>query len=136
MSFNSLPRRSSTITNAAFQRNSLARRSAGPTTTDLNHFEPSLPRSLTEFDLTSVDDLALVSQHRLPQLSSNNISICGIVPITFQPPHQQHQQYQHHPQMSFQQKPREKTVTFENDVKYLHGCPATPKHDNLNALNV
>lgn len=134
MSFNSLPRRSTITTNTAFQRNSLARRSAGPAT-DM-HFERILPRSLTEFDLTSVDDLALVTHQRLPQLSTNNISICGMAPIQFQQSFHNQQHQQQHQQISFQQKPREKMVTFENDVKYLHACPATPKHDNSNALNV
>lgn len=57
--FNSLPRRSS-----AFQRNTPARRSAGPLESHIEYF---VPRSISEFNLAGVGDVAIPIQMQQPQ---------------------------------------------------------------------
>lgn len=65
--FNSLPRRSS-----AFQRNTPVRRSAGPLESHIEYF---VPRSVSEFNLAGVGDIALPIQVQQPQRRSPPPSI-------------------------------------------------------------
>lgn len=107
-----MPRRST-----AFQRNTPVRRSAGPLE---NHMEYFVPRSVSEFNLSGVGDIALPPPRRSP-LS--------------------HSQQQQHQQMQLQhatsqimlpiQKPREKMVTFEDESKCPHGIPTTPRKGQI-----
>lgn len=73
-----------------------------------NHMEYFVPRSVSEFNLSGVGDLALppakrsiVSQHAV---SSTMISV---------------------------PKPREKMVTFEDESNCVHGIPGTPRKGTL-----
>lgn len=109
--FNSLPRRSQ-----AFQRNTPARRSAGPLESHIEYF---VPRSVSEFNLAGVGDIALPPQRRSPPILSHSRAT-GTIMIPIQ---QQQQQIHHH----VQTKPREKMVTFEDDAKCPHGMPTTPR---------
>lgn len=65
--FNSLPRRST-----AFQRNAPARRSAGPLESHIEYF---VPRSISEFNLAGVGDVAIPVQVQQPQKRSPPTSI-------------------------------------------------------------
>lgn len=110
--FNSLPRRST-----AFQRNTPARRSAGPLESHMEYF---VPRSVSEFNLSGVGDIAIPMQQLPPQTqrhrSPPNIShthSSGTIMIPIQTP--------------LPPKPREKMVTFEDDAKCPHGIPTTPR---------
>lgn len=112
--FNSLPRRST-----AFQRNTPARRSAGPMESHLEYF---VPRSVSEFNLSGVGDIAIPMHHQqqhqqqmFNRRSPPNISSSTIM-IPIQPQHPPHPP-----------KPREKMVTFEDDAKCPHGVPTTPR---------
>lgn len=102
-SYSSLPRRSSN----SFQRNTPARRSTGVME---NHMEYFVPRSISEFNLSGVGDLALPPPKRSPvsHLQPTN---------TLLPP----------PPASLLVKPREKMVTFEDESKCPHGVPTTPR---------
>lgn len=133
--FNSLPRRST----LAFQRNTPARRSAGPLESHIEYF---VPRSVSEFNLAGVGDIALpMQQIPLPQRRSPPPSILShtrstgtiMIPIQeMQHQHHQQQQQQMHAMTSAQStivpmKPREKMVTFEDETKCPHGVPTTPR---------
>lgn len=118
------------LINPAFQRNSLARRSVGVPTENYHQIETRpLPRSLTEFDLTTVDDFAFISsQQRFPttQMSTHTLNVYGIPSalhhhhFSTSPPAMAHQQHHQHSLYQQQTKPREKTVTFDSDVKFSH----------------
>ncbi|XP_055298478.1 uncharacterized protein LOC129566491 [Sitodiplosis mosellana] len=137
--FNSLPRRS----NLTFQRNTPARRSAGPLESHIEYF---VPRSVSEFNLAGVGDIALPMQMPQQQRRSPPPSILShtrstgtiMIPIQemqhqhHQQQHQQQQQQQMHAMSSAQSalppiKPREKMVTFEDETKCPHGVPTTPR---------
>jgi hypothetical protein len=96
--YNSLPRRSQ-----AFQRNVPARRSTGIMESHMEYF---VPRSVSEFNLSGVGDLALPPPKRIPLAL-------------------------HHPghasTLMHMPKPREKMVTFEDESKCPHGVPTTPR---------
>lgn len=129
--FNSLPRRS-----AAFQRNAPARRSAGPLE---NHIEYFVPRSVSEFNLAGVGDIAMPvqipQQRRSPPPSIlSHTRATGTIMIPIQEMQHQHHQQQQQQQMQQQQQPQtssmkprtEKMVTFEDDPKCPH-LPTTPR---------
>lgn len=133
--FNSLPRRS----NLAFQRNTPARRSAGPLE---GHIEYFVPRSVSEFNLAGVGDIALpmhvqqipVQRRSPPPSILSHTRSTGTIMIPIQEmQHQHHQQQQQMHAMSPvpstmpPMKPREKMVTFEDETKCLHGVPTTPR---------
>lgn len=132
--FNSLPRRS----NLAFQRNAPARRSAGPLESHIEYF---VPRSVSEFNLAGVGDIALPMQVQQPHRRSPPPSILShtrstgtiMIPIQeMQHQHHQQQQQQLHAMNAVQStiapmKPREKMVTFEDETKCPHGIPTTPR---------
>lgn len=106
--YNSLPR--TPRTNNAFHRNTPARRSTGILE---NHMEYFVPRSVSEFNLSGVGDLALPPPPKRIQQT-----IIPITPMT------------QNTMMSIQ-KPREKMVTFEDETgttvqKCPHGIPTTP----------
>lgn len=108
--YNSLPRTPRTLNvGTNFHRNTPARRSTGILESQMEYF---VPRSVSEFNLSGVGDLALPPPpKRLVQQT--------IVPIT---PMTQSTL------MSIQ-KPREKMVTFEDETgmqKCPHGIPTTP----------
>lgn len=137
--YNSLPRRGNL--NSNFQRNTPIRRSTG---IPEHHIEYFVPRSISEFNLSGVGDLALPPPRRcsptiqnagmqLPhglQLGPPQTLLCG------PPPPQQ---------VQIIMKPREKMVTFEDESKGLippptsssgtttvgstcpHGVPTTPR---------
>ena len=116
-SYSSLPRRS-----AAFHRNTPARRSAGIGLE--NHIEYFVPRSVSEFNLAGVGDLALPPPP--PMINKNNRLGSGIATI-IQPSSLQTTSL-------LQQKPREKMVTFEDEssqTKCPHGMPTTPARKSL-----
>lgn len=73
-----------------------------------------VPRSVSEFNLSGVGDLALPLP---PPPKRIQQTIVPITPMT-------------NPMMTIQQKPREKMVTFEDESSTLqkcpHGVPATP----------
>lgn len=79
-----------------------------------------VPRSMSEFNLSGVGDLALpppkrtifphlLQQPQLQPITTNQ----GILP------------------QSLVQKPREKMVTFEDESKCPHGMPTTPRKGPL-----
>lgn len=110
--FNSLPRRSSGMSSQhhnPFQRNTMIRRSTGVLD---NHMEYFVPRSVSEFNLSGVGDLAIMppSLKRVPMPNH---------PYSIQPL----------AQTSLHQMPkqREKMVTFEDESKCPHGIPTTPR---------
>lgn len=70
-----------------------------------------MPRSVSEFNLSGVGDMALPASHRSP-MSHTHATSTIIFPM--QQPQQQ------------TQKPREKMVTFEDESKCPHGLPTTP----------
>lgn len=114
-----MPRRST-----AFQRNTPARRSAGPLESHLEYF---VPRSVSEFNLAGVGDIALPPPQRRsppPMLSHTRSTGTIMIPIQQQQQQQQIQQQMQHHQIT---KPREKMVTFEDDQKCPHGVPTTPR---------
>lgn len=97
--YNSLPRRSS-----AFQRNTPARRSTGIME---NHVEYFVPRSVSEFNLSGVGDLALPPTKRSMVTHAGSSTMISIP------------------------KPREKMVTFEDESKCPHGLPTTPRKSTM-----
>jgi potassium channel subfamily K member 18 len=104
--YNSLPR----TPRAGFNRNTPVRRSAGILESQMEYF---VPRSVSEFNLSGVGDLALPLPPPPKRLQQ---TIIPITPMT-------------NPLMTIQQKPREKMVTFEDESalqKCPHGIPATP----------
>lgn len=138
--YNSLPRRA---INSNFQRNTPIRRSTG---IPEHHIEYFVPRSISEFNLSGVGDLALPPPRRysptiqntglgLPhglQLGPPQTLLCGPPPP---------------PQVQIVMKPREKMVTFEDESKVMsqsgaanavgavgatcpHGVPTTPRKSN------
>lgn len=128
-SFNSLPRRSSnnnlhnhsSYHTSTFQRNTPVRRSTGIME---NHMDYYVPRSMSEFNLSGVGDLALpppkrtVFPHLLqqPQLQPITTNNTGILPQS----------------LMQNVKPREKMVTFEDEsAKCPHGLPTTPRKGPL-----
>lgn len=115
--FNSLPRRSN-----AFQRNTPARRSAGPLESHLEYF---VPRSVSEFNLSGVGDIAMPMPQRRSPPNISHMHSTGTIMIPIQ--QQQFQQHHQQQQQQQQQKPREKMVTFEDDAKCPHGLPTTPR---------
>ncbi|KAI9590743.1 hypothetical protein GQX74_008910 [Glossina fuscipes] len=141
--YNSLPRRGMT---SAFQRNTPIRRSAG---IPEHHIEYFVPRSVSEFNLSGVGDLALPPPRRcsptvpnsglgLPhglQLGPPQALLCAPMPL---PPSTAQ------PQMQVIMKPREKMVTFEDEPKGIappppvsgtcpHGVPTTPRKSSTGA---
>lgn len=102
--YNSLPRtpRGSAIT--GFNRNTPVRRSAGIFESQMEYF---VPRSVSEFNLSGVGDLALPLP---PPPKRIQQTIVPITPMT-------------NPMMTIQQKPREKMVTFEDESASLQKCP-------------
>ena len=118
-SFNSLPRRSSQNNliyghshhTGTFQRNTPVRRSAGVAD---NHLEYYVPRSMSEFNLSGVGDLALPPSKRgslqQPQMQPITTKHPAFVSQTLMP------------------KAREKMVTFEDETRECpHGVPTTPR---------
>lgn len=137
--YNSLPRRA---INSNFQRNTPIRRSTG---IPEHHIEYFVPRSISEFNLSGVGDLALPPPRRCSptiqntgmgfahglQLGPPQTLLCGPPP----PPQQ----------VQIVMKPREKMVTFEDESKGMvppptssstvtsvgatcpHGVPTTPR---------
>lgn len=106
--YNSLPRTPRLNVGTGFHRNTPARRSTGILESQMEYF---VPRSVSEFNLSGVGDLALPPPPKRIQQT--------IVPIT---PMTQNTL------MSIQ-KPREKMVTFEDESgmqKCPHGVPTTP----------
>ncbi|CAD7086635.1 unnamed protein product [Hermetia illucens] len=105
--YSSLPRRSS-----AFQRNTPVRRSTGIME---NHFEYFVPRSVSEFNLSGVGDLAIIPPRRSSPPITHNIQSQTILC----------------PPTQMMMKPREKMVTFEDESssssKCPHGMPTTPR---------
>lgn len=82
-----------------------------------------VPRSVSEFNLSGVGDIAIPMQqlppptqqqqrHRSPPNISHTLA-SGTIMIPIQTP--------------LPPKPREKMVTFEDDTKCPHGMPATPR---------
>uniref|UniRef100_W8CED0 Uncharacterized protein n=2 Tax=Ceratitis capitata TaxID=7213 RepID=W8CED0_CERCA len=133
--YSSLPRRSA---GSAFQRNTPIRRSTG---IPEHHMEYFVPRSISEFNLSGVGDLALPPPRRysptiqhggmggmtgmtgMPGMGGNGLPhglqlgppqtlIC-----TGQPPPPQ--------QMQIMMKPREKMVTFEDESKAMNVTAST-----------
>jgi Ion channel len=107
--YNSLPRtpRGSTT---GFNRNTPARRSAGILESQMEYF---VPRSVSEFNLSGVGDLALALPPPPKRIQQTIVPITPMTQTTI---------------MSIQ-KPREKMVTFEDEStlqKCPHGVPATP----------
>lgn len=108
--YNSLPRTPRVNFGTGFHRNTPARRSTGILESQMEYF---VPRSVSEFNLSGVGDLALPPPPKRMQQQQT------IVPIT--PMNQ-------NTLMSIQ-KPREKMVTFEDESgmqKCPHGVPTTP----------
>ena len=80
-----------------------------------------MPRSVSEFNLAGVGDIALpppppsMLHQRSPPILSHGHHPSGTIMIPM------------HTQTGLPPpKPREKTVTFEDDPKCPHGLPATP----------
>lgn len=96
--------------NNPFQRNTMIRRSTGVLD---NHIEYFVPRSVSEFNLSGVGDLAIMppSLKRVPNHGSG-------YPL---PPLAQTAMAHQLP------KQREKMVTFEDESKCPHGVPTTPR---------
>lgn len=122
-SFNSLPRRSSqnnlhmhNYHTGTFQRNTPVRRSTGLVE---NHLDYYVPRSISEFNLSGVGDLALPPPKRtiFPHL----IQQPQMQPITTNNTNMMPQS------LMSMSKPREKMVTFEDESKCPHGVPTTPR---------
>ncbi|XP_055856618.1 uncharacterized protein LOC129919674 [Episyrphus balteatus] len=114
--YSSLPRRSS-----AFQRNTPVRRSTG---VPENHMEYFVPRSISEFNLSGVGDLALPPPRRSPIQVSNTSHNLQAQTILCAPPPP--------PPPQILMKPREKMVTFEDEssgkgTTCPHGVPTTPR---------
>lgn len=109
--YNSLPRTPRGSMMTGFSRNTPVRRSAGILESQMEYF---VPRSVSEFNLSGVGDLALPLP---PPPKRIQQTIVPITPMT-------------NPLMTIQQKPREKMVTFEDESatmqKCPHGVPATP----------
>lgn len=106
--YNSLPRTPRINMATGFHRNTPARRSTGILESQMEYF---VPRSVSEFNLSGVGDLALPPPPKRIQQT--------IVPIT---PMTQ-------TTLMSIQKPREKMVTFEDESgmqKCPHGVPTTP----------
>ncbi|CRK91749.1 CLUMA_CG005383, isoform A [Clunio marinus] len=106
--YNSLPRTPRINIGTGFHRNTPARRSTGILESQMEYF---VPRSVSEFNLSGVGDLALPPPPKRIQQT--------IVPIT---PMTQ-------TTLLSIQKPREKMVTFEDESsmqKCPHGVPTTP----------
>lgn len=68
-----------------------------------------VPRSVSEFNLSGVGDIALPPPRRSP-LSHSHATSTIMLPI---------------------QKPREKMVTFEDESKCPHGIPTTPRKGQI-----
>lgn len=130
-SFNSLPRRSSQnnllhahnyhhtgVGGGTFQRNTPVRRSTGIVE---NHMDYYVPRSMSEFNLSGVGDLALPPPKRtiFPHLMQQQQQQPQMQPITTNNTNMMPQ--------SLMGKPREKMVTFEDESKCPHGVPTTPR---------
>lgn len=105
-----------------------------------SHIEYFVPRSVSEFNLSGVGDIAMPPQtSRRSPMSHTHTTSTILFPI--QPQQQQQQQppmqMQQQPmqttlqmmqmQQQLQQKPREKMVTFEDESKCPHGVPTTPR---------
>jgi hypothetical protein len=108
--YNSLPRTPRLNVGTSFHRNTPARRSTGILESQMEYF---VPRSVSEFNLSGVGDLALPPPPKRIQQT--------LVPIT--------------PMATLMsiQKPREKMVTFEDESgmqKCPHGIPTTPSRKN------
>uniref|UniRef100_A0A182WAT7 Uncharacterized protein n=1 Tax=Anopheles minimus TaxID=112268 RepID=A0A182WAT7_9DIPT len=73
-----------------------------------NQMEYFVPRSVSEFNLSGVGDLAL------PPAKRNLVT-----------------QHAASSTMLAAPKPREKMVTFEDESKFLHGVPTTPRKPTL-----
>lgn len=105
-----------------------ARRSAGPPDGHIDYF---VPRSVSEFNLTGVGDIALPPTQKWssPAMLSHTRST-GTIMIPIQ--QQKQQQVQHHQVI----KAREKMVTFEDDPKCPHGMPTTPLKAGQISVNI
>jgi potassium channel subfamily K member 18 len=107
--YNSLPRTPRlNISTSNFHRNTPARRSTGILESQMEYF---VPRSVSEFNLSGVGDLALPPPPK--RLQQTIVPITPMAQTTI---------------MSIQ-KPREKMVTFEDESglqKCPHGVPTTP----------
>lgn len=109
--YNSLPRTPRVNVGTGFHRNTPARRSTGILESQMEYF---VPRSVSEFNLSGVGDLALALPPPPKRLQQQ--TIVPITPMT------------QNTLMSIQ-KPREKMVTFEDESgmqKCPHGVPTTP----------
>ncbi|XP_055374901.1 uncharacterized protein LOC129607749 [Condylostylus longicornis] len=140
--YSSLPRRST-----AFQRNTPARRSTGIMENQMEYF---VPRSVSEFNLSGVGDLALPPPRRTPGgLAGLDIGMSNAVPIA------QTQTILLPPviagggvgissggvgsgggpgQQILMKPPREKMVTFEDESTAKtcpHGIPTTPRKSSV-----
>uniref|UniRef100_A0A182J7W3 Uncharacterized protein n=1 Tax=Anopheles atroparvus TaxID=41427 RepID=A0A182J7W3_ANOAO len=73
-----------------------------------NHIEYFVPRSVSEFNLSGVGDLALPPPKR--SIVMQHAASSTMIAVS---------------------KPREKMVTFEDESKCLHGVPTTPRKTNL-----
>lgn len=132
--YSSLPRRSA---GSAFQRNTPIRRSTG---IPEHHMEYFVPRSVSEFNLSGVGDLALPPPRRYSptiQHGGGAMGMGGGLPhalqlgppqtliCTGQPPPPQ--------QMQIMMKPREKMVTFEDESKAMNPAAAALGVNTSNA---
>lgn len=132
--YSSLPRRSAA---SAFQRNTPIRRSTG---IPEHHMEYFVPRSVSEFNLSGVGDLALPPARRYSptiQHGGGGMGMGGGLPhalqlgppqtliCTGQPPPPQ--------QMQIIMKPREKMVTFEDESKAMNAAAAAAGVSTSNA---
>jgi hypothetical protein len=110
--YNSLPR-TPRGSQTGFHRNTPARRSAGILESQMEYF---VPRSVSEFNLSGVGDIALPPPPKRIQQT-----IVPITPMTNT--------------LVTIQKPREKMVTFEDESSTLqkcpHGVPATPSRKSI-----
>lgn len=137
--FNSLPRRSIT-----FERNTPVRRSAGPLESHLEYF---VPRSVSEFNLTGVGDIAFSvsqpsqqhqpppsqQQHQIPQQAMQRRSpppsilshtrSTGTIMIPIQEMqsqhHQQHQQQQPQQPQQIQHQPQTSNIPMKHREKMV-----------------
>ncbi|KAG5673421.1 hypothetical protein PVAND_003470 [Polypedilum vanderplanki] len=113
--YNSLPR-TPRGSQTGFHRNTPARRSTGILESQMEYF---VPRSVSEFNLSGVGDIAMPQLPPPPKRIQQ--TIVPITPMTNT--------------LVTIQKPREKMVTFEDESSTLqkcpHGVPATPSRKTI-----
>lgn len=139
--YSSLPRHSRAL-NTPFQRNTPARRSTG---IPEHHLEYFVPRSVSEFNLAGVGDLALppsrrcsptessamameLSQIGLQMGPSQGTLLCGQAHATLQPQTSAIQATVQQPALQLLLKPREKMVTFEDESKSIPLANSPQQH--------